>query len=228
MKKLQLSLYEKLWFILFTGIGVILSFIWGDTVIGFVAFISGIICVLLAAKGSRWNYVIGILNCCAYAWVSYQVGLFGEVMLNMAFYLPLQFVGFFMWGKNTKADGIVKMKKLPVSYVIAGLAASAAAVYLFGLFLASLEGQVNPFLDSFTNVFTVIAALLMLLRFREFWVLYIAVNIVSVVLWSIRFSEGDPDSMTMIAMWSAYLVNSVYGATVWFKSTREGAENGTD
>jgi nicotinamide mononucleotide transporter len=221
MKRIKLSLYEKIWFILFAAVGVTLSFIWGDTIIGFVAFISGIICVLLAAKGSKWNYIIGVLNCLTYAWVSSQVGLFGEVIEMLAFYLPLQFIGFFMWGKKTKPDGIVAMKKLRLLHIIIGVAVSAAAVFGFGLFLNSLEGQVNPFLDSFATVLTIIAAILMLLRFRECWLMYIAVNIASVALWLLRFADGNPDSATMIAMWGAYLVNSVYGAFVWYKGTKE-------
>ena len=221
MKMLRLSLYEKIWFILFMGVGIVLSILWGDTLIGFVAFISGIICVLLAAKGSKWNYAIGVINCLTYSWVCYKTGLFGEVIENMGFYLPLQFIGLYMWGKKTKDDGIVEMKKLPLRYVVAGLTVSGALVYGFGLFLASLEGQVNPYIDSFTNVFTIIAALLMLLRFREYWMLYIIVNVAQVFLWVLRLAEGDADSVTMMVMWAAYLVNSIYGAYVWFKATRQ-------
>ena len=218
---LKLSLYEKLWFILFTAVGVTLSFVWGDTIIGFVAFISGIICVLLAAKGSKWNYVIGVVNCLTYAWVCYQVGLFGEVMLNTMFYLPVQFIGFYLWGKKTKADGIVEMKKLSALHIGIVVAVSAIAVYGYGLFLVSLEGQVDPFIDSFTNVLTIVAALLMLKRFREYWLMFILVNVFSVLLWVLRLADNDPNSVTMIVMWSAYLVNSVYGAFVWFRATKK-------
>jgi len=134
MKRLRLSLYEKIWFVLFTVVGVVLSFIWGDTIVGFVAFVTGIICVLLAAKGSKWNYIIGIINCLTYSWVCYQVGLFGDVIENMTFYLPLQFVGFYFWGKKTKVDGIVEMKKLKIHHLGIVAAVSAVAIFLFGLF----------------------------------------------------------------------------------------------
>jgi nicotinamide mononucleotide transporter len=167
-----------------------------------------------------------VLNCATYAWVSYQVGLFGEVMLNMAFYLPLQFIGFYLWSKKTKDDGIVEMKKLTLLQIGIVIAVSVAVVYAYGLFLNSLEGQVNPFIDSFTNVFSVIAALLMLRRFREYWLMYILVNAVSVFMWSLRFEAGNQDAITMIVMWSAYLVNSIYGAYVWYKGTKAGVVNG--
>jgi nicotinamide mononucleotide transporter len=222
----QLSLYEKLWFIVFTGTGVTLSFLWGDTITGFVAFISGILCVLLAAKGSRWNYVAGVLNCVAYAWVSYQVGLYGEVMLNMMFYFPLQFIGFYLWSKKTKTDGIVEMGKLTLLQSGIVLTVCPVVVCSYGIFLSTLQGQVNPFIDSTTTVLSIGAAILMLKRFREFWLFYIIVNIVSIFMWSLRFGNGDPDASLMIVMWSAYLVNSVYGAYVWYKGTKAGASSG--
>ena len=226
MKRLKLSLYEKIWFILFTAVGITLSFIWGDTIVGFVAFASGIVCVLLAAKGSKWNYIIGILNCLTYSWVCYQVGLFGDVIENMAFYLPLQFVGFYFWGKKTKDDGIVVMKKLKKLHLGIFVAVSVVATFLFGLLLSALERQVNPYIDSFTNVLTIVAALLMLKRFREYWLFYIVVNVATVALWIIRLIDGSPDAVTALVMWSAYLVNSIYGAYVWYKGTETGVENG--
>ena len=186
---------------------------------------SGIMCVLLAAKGSRWNYIIGILNCLTYSWVSYKVGLFGEIIENMAFYLPLQFIGFYMWSKKTMSDGIVEMRKLPLWKIAVGFIGCAGITYGFGLFLDSLEGQVNPFLDSFTNVLTIIAALLMLLRYREYWLVYIIVNSVQVFIWLLRVASGDSDSVTMSVMWFAYLVNSVYGAIVWYQATLQETSN---
>jgi len=227
MKRIKLSLYEKIWFILFMAVGVALSFIWGDTIVGFVAFISGIICVLLAAKGSKWNYIIGIINCLTYSWVCYQVGLFGDVIENMVFYLPLQFVGFYFWGKKTKDDGIVEMKKLKTFHFGIVVTVSVIATILFGLFLSTLERQVNPYIDSFTNVLTIVAALLMLKRFREYWLFYIVVNVATVALWIIRMVDGSPDAVTVLVMWSAYLVNSIYGAYVWYKGSKTGIENET-
>jgi len=93
---LNLNLYEKIWFDIFGSIGVVLPIIWNETPIGFIAFFSGIICVLMAAKGLRLNYAVGVVNCIAYSYVSFQSGLYGEVMLNMLYYLPMQFIGFYI------------------------------------------------------------------------------------------------------------------------------------
>jgi len=221
----RFSLYEIIWFSVFIAVGVALSIRWGDTAIGLVAFLTGIICVLLAAKGSKWNYIAGIINCAAYAWVAYQSGLFGEVALFLGFYLPLQFAGFYFWKNKTQENGVVVMDKLSLIKTVIIFVGSFAAVVVFGLFLSTLEGQATPYLDSFTSVFSVIAAILMLRRLREFWFLYFAVNIVSIAMWLYQLSDGNPYAATMLVMWSAYLVNSIYGIYVWYKTTRVSVQN---
>jgi len=51
----------------------------------------------------------------------------------------------------------------------------------------------------------------MAFRYREQWMLWIIVNIVSVIMW---VNIGDP---MMILMWSAYLINAIYGFVKWSK-----------
>jgi nicotinamide mononucleotide transporter len=112
------------------------------------------------------------------------------------------------------------MKKLPVARLLLILTASFAAVVTYGVFLSGLEGQHTPYIDSTTNVLSIAAAILMLLRYREYWGFYIVVNAVSVVMWLLRFTAGQADALSMVVMWSAYLVNSVYGLTVWYRGTK--------
>ena len=60
---------------------------------------------------------------------------------------------------------------------------------------------------------SVIAFTLMVMRFREQWVLWIIVNVVSITMWIM--SGG----FLMALMWFAYLVNSIYGYWNWSKET---------
>ena len=78
-----------------------LSLYWKDTFIGIVsATTTGVICVILTADGKRSSYVWGLINCVTYAYVSYLNGLYGETMLNLIYYVPIQFIGFYAWSKN--------------------------------------------------------------------------------------------------------------------------------
>ena len=51
--------------------------------------------------------------------------------------------------------------------------------------------------------------LLMILRYREQWLLWIVLNVLSILLWA--------EQPAMYLMYSAYLLNSLYGYYNWTK-----------
>jgi nicotinamide mononucleotide transporter len=61
----------------------------------------------------------------------------------------------------------------------------------------------------------------MVRRFKEQWLVYIVLNLFTVLLWVIRTVEGSGEGLLMIVMWSAYLVNAVYGYYNWNKGVKE-------
>lgn len=73
--------------------------------------LTGILCVIFAAKGNILTYGFGIINSLGYAYTAYHNGLYGEVGLNILFYIPMNIVGFFMW-KRFMDDNVVIMKGL--------------------------------------------------------------------------------------------------------------------
>ena len=58
------------------------------------------------------NYSVGDFS---FTSVSYTHLYYGEVMLNAIYYLPLQFIGYYLWSKNTNLeDEKVNGKKLNI------------------------------------------------------------------------------------------------------------------
>jgi len=96
--------------------------------------------------------------------------------------------------------------------------------YFLGI--VGINTQLRKCVISKLNTASYIAAVLMLRRLREFWFLYFAVNIVSIVMWVYLLADGNPYAVTMLVMWSAYLVNSVYGIYVWYKTTQSYSSGG--
>lgn len=96
-----LNLYD--WFLI---AGVIISNIvysilaGGIDAVGSVAGIAGVLCVVLVAKGSIWNYAFGLVNVSLYAYISYKSSLYGDAGLNALYYLPMQFIGWWQWRKR--------------------------------------------------------------------------------------------------------------------------------
>lgn len=216
------SLFEIAWLALFTSIAALFTVILKDSLFGFTVFITGVLCVVLAAKGNLMSYVFGMYNTVGYAYLAYINGLFGEVMLNLLFFVPMNVIGFYMW-KNNRQDGKLIMRQMELRGLLLVGAVCVLGCLLLGYGLSFIPGQNSPYIDATTTVLSVVATFLMVRRFKEQWLVYIVLNLFTVLLWAIRLLEGSSEGMLMIVMWSAYLVNAVYGYYNWNKGAKEVA-----
>ena len=211
------TLFEKIWLFIFTFAVIGLSIYWQDTLMGVICSLTGIWCVVLVAKGRISNYWVGIVNVILYAIISYGQKYYGEVMLNAIYFLPMQFIGAYIWIKNKKPntkDSII-IKKLSNKYRIVWSIVSIVGVVGYGAFLKSLGGQM-PYIDAMSTVVSIIAMLLMAYRFLEQWVLWVIVDVVTVIMWLVVLAKGGTD-ISILLMWIAYLINAVYGLYNWNK-----------
>ncbi len=217
------SWFELGWLATFSANAVILSILWGENLLGFAVFLTGVLCVVLAAKGNLWNYVFGLFNSIGYAWISYHNGLYGEVMLNLLFFVPTGVIGWLMWRRKTD-HGIVQMRRMSWPTLAGMLLLCALGTIGYGWWLSTLSGQNTPYIDAFNVAASILATLAMMGRYREQWVLYIGINVAETTMWAIRLADGSADAPTMIVMWTAYLVNSVYGYYTWSRGARRTTE----
>jgi nicotinamide mononucleotide transporter len=220
------NLFEKIWLFAFTAVNIWLFFMWHDNWIGLTASISGMICVVLVAKGKISNYYFGFVNIVAYAYVAYQNKYYGDFMLNAYFYFPMQFVGLYFWIKNrnkSKTKDDVSVSYLGLKEKLLWLIVSIIAIIDYGIYLQHIGGRL-PFVDSTTTVLSIVATILMTRRVTEQWLLWIIVDVVSIYMWVYRIIQGSSD-ISMIVMWTAFLVNAIYGYYNWRKLEKE-AKNG--
>lgn len=180
----------------------------------FVAAVCGVFCVVLCATGKRSQYYWGFINIIAYIIVSWVSKYYGEVMLNALYFLPTQFVGMYYWGKHYNSDkNEVKSKKMRVKTMAISLVACTLCIWLYKIVLTKLGGQ-QTWLDSASATFSIIANALMVLRYREQWILWIVIDVITVAMWIIA---GD---YIMTTMWAVYLLNAFYGFYQWTKMNK--------
>lgn len=218
------TIFEKIWLAVFTTINIYLFFAWEDSLIGLISSISGMICVVLVAKGKISNFYFGIIQSGTYAYISYTYGLYGETMLNGLFYLPFQFIGLYLWNKNktqasTKGEDVI-MKRLDKKQWIQLSLIVVVSAIIYAYFLNLIGGQ-QVRIDSAAVVLSVVAQILMVNRYVEQWVLWIAVNILSISLWAIVLITTGGNDWSMFVMWTAFLINSVYGYINWIKINKK-------
>lgn len=222
--------FEIGWLFTFTLVNIYLFFAWSDSLIGLISSITGMLCVVLVAKGKIANYYFGIVQTLTYAYIAYGYGLYGEVMLNALFYFPVQFIGIYMWKKNKTEHGVkgvdVTVKSLTKKGGLYTIFSILILTIGYGFFLKYLGGNI-VWTDSATNVLSIVAQILMLKRYSEQWILWISVNILSIFLWVAALVTQGGNDFSMLVMWSAFLVNSIYGYVNWrkisFKQVQEAA-----
>lgn len=229
MNNKVLSLYD--WFLI-AGVvvsNVVYSLLTGTMdVLGSMAAITGVLCVVLVAKGSIWNYLFGLVNVSLYAYISYKASLYGDAALNALYYLPMQFIGWWQWRRRGAAmsaaeagDGGVQVKARRFTWKQRTILFLGCAVAVVSVgFLLKHVGDPQPFKDSTTTVLSIVAQMLMALAFMEQWALWIITNIVSVVMWCVCVSRGEAHAGVMVIMWVFYLLNSINGLRVWMKLSK--------
>ncbi len=210
---------EVLWLVLACAIITGLSIYWGDTLMGIISSVTGVACVVCTGKGKLSAYIFGLVNSVLYAIISYRAALYGETMLNALYYVPMQFVGFWVWSKNmdNQTGEVVKKRMKPLGF-LALVAAIALGTWLYGLLLKAL-GDAMPFVDSFTTVSSVAAMIISVWMFAEQWWIWVAVDVLSVYMWWCDFRSGS-DNMATLLMWVVYLGNAVIMLIRWEKEAR--------
>lgn len=217
------SKFELTWLILSTVIMIVLSVIWGDSTLALISGITGIIGVVLAAKGKVSTYIFATINVAIYAWLTFSNHLYGEFMLNAFYYIPMNFVGFYLWSRHKDEEsGDVEGKTLTFKQLVLLLIAVTIIVLIYWQILSHIGGQL-ALIDAMSTVFSVVALIMQVARYAEQWLLWIIVNVVSVVMWVLLLGK-DPSAVTMVVMWVAYLFNSTYGYINWKKMAAKNTE----
>ena len=204
--------FEKSWLIIFTVINIIVFFYSKDSVLGLIAALTGMLSVILVAKGKISNYYFGIVNVVLYGFISYQSKYYGEAMLNLGYFLPMQLIGLVMWSKNqvnVDEKNEVKTERMKAKEIIFWSTVSIVGILIYGMILKKI-GNALPYADAFTNVLSIIAMILMVKRYIEQWAVWILIDIVSIYMWF--FIKAN---YNITIMWTAYLINAVYGLVNW-------------
>ena len=196
------------WFVLIGIITQLLTcYIMEDTLLALCSGIAGVISVVLCSQKKLSFYFWGILQLITIMIISYQSGLHGKLVEN-AFYLITMFVGMNIWKENT-TDNTTQVRTMDwVDYVIFG------CIFLpFATILShSIVSQYNTeqiTLDTITTIIGIIAQIMLVLRFREQWVLWFILDVLCIALWA---KDGNWCLMVQYIFWT---INCVYGYFCW-------------
>lgn len=203
--------FEAAWLLIFIAAQIGIYIYNPDSILGMVSGISGIICNVFVSKGKISNYFFGLIFAYTYFYISLGANFLGEMNTTLYVYIPAQFIGYFLWKANMQkeqnSDAVIA-KALTVNGWIGLIAFLVIGTLLF-VEILNYYGGSSTGLDGLSTIIVVAAQALMVLRYREQWLLWILLNIISIALWA--------ENTSMYVMYSAYLLNSLYGYYNWSK-----------
>lgn len=155
----------------------------------------GMLSVVLAARGHILTWPLGIVNEFFFFLLFYQVHLYSDMLLQVYFFV-LTVYGWYHWNQQKTEDKVLVLsRKGRLSWALVVMVSSL----LLGVFVTSLYDQLHllfpgwhaappayPWADAFTTMASVVATVLLARRYLETWVLWVLVDIVSIVLYLLK------------------------------------------
>lgn len=217
--KKELNGWKKIEIIgLFTVLTLILinAIIVKDNPIAVISAFCGILYTIIAGKGKISCYFFGLSGSWCYVWLSFINSLWGNMLLYLCYYIPMQILGIFKWKKHLKKDTkeIVKTRlsnKNRITLLFIGVLGSIITSIILHYF-----HDKSPIADGITTFLSVLGMYLTVRRAIEQWVVWMIVNGISALMWINLVLHGTKTYSTVI-MWVVYFVLAIYFYFEWKK-----------
>ncbi len=185
-----------------------------DSVPALLSAFFGITYTVLAGKGNPICYLFGLSGSGFYIYLSYNNFLWGNLILYLFYYVPMQILGFFKWKMNLKRGKFeIKKSQLDKKTFFNLLIISTISSILFSFILIYLKDK-NPFFDAITTIFSITGMYLTVKRCIEQWIFWMIVNGLSAIMW-INIALGGEKVYSTIIMWSVYFFLAIYFYFSW-------------
>lgn len=220
--KKELSGWKKLEIVsLFVVLSVIFinAFFVKDNPIAVISAFCGILYTVIAGKGKISCYLFGLSGSWCYVLLALGNSLWGNMLLYLCYYIPMQILGIFKWKKHLKSDTkeIVKTRlsqKTRVKLIILGILGSI----LTSLILYYCNDK-SPIADGITTFLSILGMYLTVRRAIEQWLVWMIVNGISTLMWLNLVAHGAKTYSTVI-MWAVYFVLAIYFYYEWRKELK--------
>jgi nicotinamide mononucleotide transporter len=145
-------------------------------------FVTGGVCVWLAARENIWNWPIGIANNIFYLIVFWRAGLYADSGLQI-FYFAIAVYGWWMWAWGGKGHRELPATRTPPKEVavMAGVTLISGVVLYIGL--RRFTNSTVPAGDAITTALSLTAQYMLGRKWFENWVVWIAADVIYVGLY---------------------------------------------
>lgn len=154
-------------------------------------------------------------------YVSFKNNLYGIFFFYIFVFAPLQINGFFSWSKNLDENKNVCAREFTLKNSIIITVLCILGSLALGYILTMLPSQQLAFMDASSNCINLCGVVLMILRFKESWWLWLINNIIDLGIWVITFLNKGEGSTMMLLVSIGYLLINVYGIMQWKRNIKK-------
>lgn len=170
----------------------------------------GLLCIWCASREQIINYLFGLINVTLFAAIFFQIQLYASLLLQI-FFFAANIYGWYAWSRQTENnEAALKVRWLSRQQTMAVGGVCVVAILLMTLFIdpvfamltrimlallqvvgvhvamPELQPDAFPFWDSTMLVLSIAAMLLMTRKYVENWLLWVVIDVISVVIYAIQ------------------------------------------
>jgi nicotinamide mononucleotide transporter len=178
-------------------------------------FVTGALCVWLAARQNPLNFLFGILTTATYCLLFATTRLYGDAVLQLMF-LSLNAYGWWRWLRGNAQHHELRISTLTQRHWLLLAATAVVLVPLLQQVLIRIDDSA-PFWDAVITTLSLIAQVLLNRKTLENWLLWIVVDVISIPLYISK-------NLNLTAvLYAVFLLMCINGWISWRRSLRAGA-----
>jgi len=188
-----------------------------------ISSVLGLTCVVLAGRGSKYNFWVGYLYTVALSLLFWRNQLYSNLMLQ-PISLCINVLGHYRWThpkegeQSSQKVGELKVSMLGWGQRVAAVIGVLVIGWLWGFLLGRVfPADPHPYMDSCVTVLILMAQFLSALKKWDCWIAWLFVNVTQLIL---HLSVGN---IFMPIVSGLYLANGIVSLVNWSKMYKNKA-----
>lgn len=160
-----------------------------------VSAVTNVLNVVLVIRGKFSCYFWGVLGAILYGTFAFAFSYVGDAQLYILFFLPMQFIGVYIWSRELDNQSTTRVKSLTwIGWIIVlVLSVGLGALFFYEIPACSraftgeyaFNDKLAPhILDASTNSLSVIGQFLLIFCYWEQYIFWLTVNILGIIMYS--------------------------------------------
>lgn len=207
--------FELCFLIFGLTIAISSSIIFHGTIIEILYTTLYFITALLMSKGKVECYFVGFVSVFFYAFISYNQGYYGELLITAFLTFPIMIIGIVSWLRHLdKEDNIVLINTMSKRELVTSLLLQIPLFFVY-YFILKLFNTELIILSTFSVVTSVLASYYEARRSALSLPCYICNDLVIITLWLIPILNGNTVLISVLVGPCLLLMNDIYGTFNW-------------